>query len=286
MPVQNHDYQISSGIRPLQNRYGAIRAYLKVFTLSLKESLYYPDKLFASVFIVAFRIIMMLLIYSYAFRYIGRTVNGIDATTAIWSIAIYHLLLYAQFRAVFKTINDEMKSGALETQINKPYSYLFYKFWEQLGKGILNFFVALAVVIPLLLALLGSAPGVFSLSNLFAGIVLAVGGTIVSAALYMLIALPALWIDDAQPLYWISDKAVLILGGSYVPLAMLPHAFHTFANFTPFGAPMFATQMFNPNFSTSWWYLVLLQMFWIIVLGGLILFFFEKVRRRLAINGG
>lgn len=274
---------------PILQRYnaaGAMRVYGKVFALSLKESLYYPKRLYASVFIAVFRVVMMLLIYSYAFRYVGRTVNGIDAATAIWSIAVYHLLLYAQFRAVFKTINDEVRRGELETHLNKPYAYLFYKFWEQLGRGMLNFLVAVAVVVPLLFFLLGGAPGAFSFPRLLAGLVLAAGGTVVSAALYMLIALPALWIDDAQPIYWIADKAVLILGGSYVPLALLPGAFHMLANLTPFGAPMFATQMFNPGFSGVWWQLVLLQGFWIAVLGGAAFFLFAKVRRKLSINGG
>ncbi|MBI2888656.1 MAG: hypothetical protein HYY10_01905 [Candidatus Liptonbacteria bacterium] len=268
------------------NAGSAVRAYGKVFTLSLKESLYYPNRLLASVCITTFRVVMMLLIYSYAFRYIGKTVNGIDAATAIWSIAIYHLLLYAQFRTVFKTINDEMRRGELEAQLNKPYTYLFYKFWEQLGRGMLHFLAAVAVVVPLLLFFLGGAPDVFSFPRFLAGLVLAAGGTVVSAALYMLIALPALWIDDAQPIYWIVDKAVLILGGSYVPLALLPGAFHTLANLTPFGAPMFATQMFNPDFSGAWWQLALLQGFWIAVLGGTAIFLFEKVRRKLSVNGG
>ncbi len=268
------------------NAGSALCAYGKVFTLSLKESLYYPNRLLASVCIAAFRVVMMLLIYSYVFRYIGRTVNGIDAATAIWSIAIYHLLLYAQFRAVFKIINDEVRRGELEVQLNKPYAYLFYKFWEQLGRGIPNFIVVAAVVVPLLLAFLGGAPEAFSVLRFFAGVLLAVGGTIVSAALYMLIALPALWIDDAQPIYWIADKAVLILGGSYVPLALLPGVFHTLANFTPFGAPMFATQMFNPDFSSRWWQLALLQGFWIAVLGGAAIFLFEKARKKLSVNGG
>jgi ABC-type uncharacterized transport system permease subunit len=101
-----------------------------------------------------------------------------------------------------------------------------------------------------------------------------------------LTALPVLWIDDAAPFYWIIDKSILIFGGSYVPLALLPKTFQTFANLTPFGAPMFATQMFYPNFSEQWLSLFAVQIFWIGVLFLVISFVFSRAQLKLSINGG
>jgi len=174
----------------------------------------------------------------------------------------------------------------LETQLNKPYSYLAYKFWEHLGKGLLNFLVCLVVIIPVLLLLTSGSPATFSLARLGFGLILAVAGTLVSASIYMLIVLPALWIDDATPFFWIADKAILILGGAYIPLALLPPTFQTVASFSPFGAPMFATQMFNPNFLTRLPQFLLMQALWILVLGLLVHIVFSKARKRLSVNGG
>lgn len=112
------------------------------------------------------------------------------------------------------------------------------------------------------------------------------GGTLVSAMLYILIVLPALWIDDAQPLYWLVDKAILIFGGAYIPIALLPKSFQNFANLTPFGAPMFATQMFYPDFSERWFLLFAVQLFWIIVLLFSISIVFSKAQFKLSVNGG
>ncbi|MBI2888953.1 MAG: hypothetical protein HYY10_03465 [Candidatus Liptonbacteria bacterium] len=259
--------------------------YLAAYTFSVKEVFYYPRKLQVTAIIVPFRILIMLVIYSYAFQYLGTTINGIDAKIAVWSIAVYHILLFTQFRGIFKTINEEIRRGHLDTQLNKPYHYLIYKFWEQLGKGLPNFIVGVITVVPLLYMLTGGFPHI-SLFGFLSALVLIIGGTLVSAAVYILIVLPALWIDDAVPLYWVVDKAILILGGSYIPLVLLPPPFQLFANLTPFGAPMFATQMFNPGFSSYWAGLLLTQIAWIGILLLLIYSVFSAARKRLSINGG
>jgi len=265
---------------------GRMSKYLYIYFLSVKEALYYPKKLQTSAIIVPFRILMMLAIYTYAFHYIGRSVNGIDATIAVWSIAVYHLLLYMQFRGVFKTIDEEVRKGTLELQLNKPYHYLAYKFWEQFGKGLLNFVMSSAVAVPILLLFTHGFPSTISTPRFFYALILAGGGTMVSAGLYILIALPSLWINDARPFFWIVDKAILIFGGAYIPLALLPSSFQTFASLTPFGAPMFATQMFNPGFLSSWPVFLAAQLFWVIFFFVFIGIIFSKARKRLSINGG
>jgi ABC-type uncharacterized transport system permease subunit len=186
----------------------SLRKYLGIYSIALKEVLYYPQKLQATLVIVPFRIFILLLIYSYAFSYIGRSINGINANIAVWSIAIYHILLYTQFRGIFRTINEDIRRGNLETQLNKPYGYLVYKFWEHLGKGLPNLIISFFAVIPLLYFLTGGLPAVLSATDFFGALCLVIGGTLVSAVLYILIVLPALWIDDAQPFYWIVDKAI------------------------------------------------------------------------------
>ncbi len=268
------------------NPANAIAKYLKVYLVSVKEVLFYPQKMQATVLLIPIRVLVFLFIYDYAFKYIGRPINGINAQIAVWGIAIYQVLLFAQFRGIFRTISEEIKNGSLETQLNKPYEYLFYKFWEHLGKGSPNFLVSLAVVLPFLLLFVGGVPDTFRLTNLIGFLFLVLGGTLVSAALYILIIMPAFWIEDAQPLFWITDKLILVLGGAFVPLALLPQSFQTFANLTPFGAPMFATQMFYPTFAERWGLLFLLQLFWIAILSLAILVVFSKAKLKMSINGG
>ena len=145
----------------------SLQKYLGVYSIALKEVLYYPQKLQATLVIVPFRIFVLLMIYSYAFSYIGKSINGINANIAIWSIAIYHILLYTQFRGIFRTINEDIRRGNLETQLNKPYGYLVYKFWEHLGKGLPNLLISFFAVIPLLYFLTGGLPSTLSVTDYF-----------------------------------------------------------------------------------------------------------------------
>ncbi|MEK7526739.1 MAG: ABC transporter permease [Patescibacteria group bacterium] len=272
--------------KPNKNLFFLIKKYLSILNFSFREVVYYPQKLQSTVIIVPFRIMVLLAVYTYTFNYVGKTVNGINASIAVWSIAIYYILLFAQFRGIFKTINDEIKRGSIETQLNKPYNYLVYKFWEHLGKGLPSFIISFVIVIPLLLFFTKGLPIDLSIERLFASVILIVGGSLVSAALYILISLPALWIDDAQPFFWVVDKSILIFGGAYIPVALLPQSFQNLANLTPFGAPMFATQMFNPSFIDNWLTLVLIQLCWTIVLFAFVAFLFMKAKERLSVNGG
>ncbi|NTU73169.1 hypothetical protein HGB07_03280, partial [Candidatus Roizmanbacteria bacterium] len=113
-----------------------------------------------------------------------------------------------------------------------------------------------------------------------------VGGTLVSAGLYIVIALPALWMNDTMAFFWIVDKSVLLLGGAYIPVALMPEAFQKVASLAPFGAPMFATQMFNPSFPSQWLSFVLIQLIWIGVLFYIVMFMFKKIQSKVSINGG
>lgn len=260
--------------------------YVQIALTSIKETLYYPQKLWGTMLVIPTRILVLILIYHYAFSYIGGSINGITTSITIWSIAVYQFLLLLQFRGIFRTINYEIRTGAIEVQLNKPYHYLFYKVCEQFGKNIPNLLVTFLSVLPLLLLIIGFPQQHLSLETVFGGVVLILGGTVLSAVLYLLIVLPALWIDDAEPLFWIVDKAILILGGSYIPIALLPQSVQMLANSTPFGAPMFATQMFNPTFADRWEFLFLIQLFWIVIMLLAVHMVFRKAQTRLSVNGG
>jgi len=268
---------------------GSVRQHIAKYTaitaVTLKETLYHRNKLISTVFISTFRLIMLALIYKYAYAYLGTTINGIDQTTAVWSIAIYHILLFTQFRSIFRTIKSEHQKGSLEVQLNKPYNYLVYKCFEQLGKGIPNLVINLVISIPILIVLVGPPPALTPLLAVSA-LLLTICGTLVSAAIYACISLTNLWIEDAEPVFWIVDKAVLILGGAYIPIALFPPRAQTAAHFSPFGAPMFATKIFNPNFAYEWPSLLLMQVVWIVVFILLTHTYYKATQKVLAINGG
>lgn len=107
-----------------------------------------------------------------------------------------------------------------------------------------------------------------------------------ASLLYTLVGLSAFWLEDAEPVYWISDKFVMLLGGAYVPVVLFPVWLKTIAIWLPFGGFTFVAQAFHPSFTALWSQLILSQLLWTIVLGGIVALVFRRARARVSINGG
>ena len=231
--------------------------YLAIAKTGFNETLYYPKRLITIMLVMPFRMLVVALIYQYAFSINGSSINNIDAHTAIWSISLYFLLLYVQFRALFSDINNEVKSGEIETRLNKPYNIFTYKFFYNLGKNIPIFIVALFAVIPILYYLTDGFPRSISQSDVIGFLILLTTGSILSGLMYFLMSLGSFWTEDAQPFFWLFDKGVMIFGGSYVPIAIMPEYFRNLSIYLPFGSPLYANRLFNPDFTNTWFYLFL-----------------------------
>jgi ABC-type uncharacterized transport system permease subunit len=104
--------------------------------------------------------------------------------------------------------------------------------------------------------------------------------------LYSLIGVLAFWIEDINPIYWLIDKAVMILGGSYLPIALFPPLMYKIALFSPFGASQFITHSVNESWKSSWYILILIQLFWIIISGICLYWLYNKAKKRISVNGG
>ena len=53
-------------------------------------------------------------------------------------------------------------------------------------------------------------------------------------ALYLWIGLLAFWLEDVSPVYWVSQKALFVLGGLMLPIELYPDFIRRAAAFTPF----------------------------------------------------
>ncbi len=260
--------------------------YATVAGTGLRETLFFPKRLITIMLVMPSRMLIVALIYKYAFSINGGPINNIDANTAIRSISIYFLLLYVQFRAIFSDINMEVKTGDIEVRINKPYNIFLYKFFYNLGKNIPVFLVALLAVIPLQYFLTGGFSRQLQILDLLGFVLLFTVGSILSGLMYFLMSLGSFWTEDAQPFFWLFDKGVMIFGGSYVPVAIMPETFRNLANYLPFGAPILANRLFNPEFSTDWASLFTIQLLWLLFFTIFTSIVLNKALTKVSVNGG
>ena len=266
--------------------FNAMYKYASLAKIALKDTLYYPNKALSEIFVAFIRVCVLLVLYSYAYQYFGKSVNGISLPVACWSIAIYFILLSVNARRIFREINDDIVSGKVETLVNKPIGYLAYKVSLQFGSNFLNGIITLLGACLILVVFIGVPVFVLTPLWILEVILLTILGLTLAYLIYIVVALAAFWLNNATPLYWITDKSILILGGSYIPVALFPDIIKTIARFSPFGASMFSTYIFYPNFVSDAPKLLAIQIGWILVAFFLVKVIYGAAERKLTVNGG
>ncbi len=231
---------------------------------------------------------MGVLVFLYRVAYLHTQADGlpINLSSALWSIAGYFVLSSLYLRILYRDISDDIQQGSIELHLSKPYNYLLRMMCVRLGRGLPDLGLSLVVLILILSLLVGYPQVAMTVLWALKTTCVFLLGIPLSLLVYGMVGLSAAWIEDATPLFWIIDKSVMILGGSYVPIALFPHSVSWVAAHSPFGAMMFITHVFNQDFSERWVALVTTQIAWIAILVFLSWFMYRRLQRRLLIHGG
>ena len=180
----------------------------------------------------------------------------------------------------------DVQSGNVEVFLNRPVSYLFYKIWWTIGLGLHNF-VLIGVFGFLVLFLMIGIPQSMTIGIFVPLLILEAIFTIVlSIIIYTIVGLFAFWMEDINPVFWIVDKFIMILGGSYLPVALFPAIMYKFAIYSPFGASMFISHVVYDSWRVDWYKLMGMQVLWIVTLGLVLIWLFKKVQEKVSVNGG
>lgn len=258
----------------------------KIIRTLVKDRMHYPSRLIADTFAIIARCGVLLILYWYVFSLSGGSVNGTPYIVAAWSMFFYFAFSTFRLRDISRLIMQDVRSGNIEVLLNKPVSYVLYRVWWQIGAGIYPFLVA-AFFGALALALIVGVPQTMTLGifapTLFLVVLMA---SALSLILYSLVGLLAFWIEDIDPVFWIVDKTVMILGGSYLPVALFPTFMYQLALYSPFGASQFVTHTVYDSWHSNWYVLIGIQAFWTFALGMVLSLMFVKAREKVSVNGG
>jgi ABC-2 type transport system permease protein len=264
----------------------AIRLGNKIVQTLVRDRIYYPDRLIVDTFGIIARCGVLLVLYWYVFRLNGGAINNTTFVVAAWSMFFYFAFSVFRLRDISRAIMQDVQSGNVEVLFSKPISYLSYRMWWQVGSGLYPF-VIISIVGTIALALIVGTPTTMSLTIFVPTLVLVVLlGTLLSLFLYAVVGLLAFWIEDINPVFWIVDKAVMILGGSYLPVALFPDFMYKIALWSPFGASQFITHTVYETWATEWVMKIGIQIFWILAIAVVVAALFAKAREKVSVNGG
>ncbi|MFH1838369.1 MAG: ABC-2 family transporter protein [Candidatus Kuenenbacteria bacterium] len=263
-----------------------IRLATKIIKTLIKDCVQYPNRLIVDTIAIIARCGILLILYWYVFKLRNGIINDTTFLFVAWSIFFYFSFSILRLRDISREIMKDVQTGNIETLFSKPISYLLYRMWWQIGSGIYSF-VVITILATIVLFFIIGLPSTMTIGIFIPTLILTfICGVILSLFLYTIVGLLSFWIEDITPIYWIVDKAVMILGGSYLPVALFPDFMFKIALWSPFGASQFVTHTVYKTWQTNWYQLIGIQLFWIILLGLIIYFMFKKAKKKVSVNGG
>lgn len=258
----------------------------KLVHILFHDRIQYPGKLFTEMVVVATRFGVLMLLYAYVFHLNDGLIRSMTFSTAMWSIFLYFVLFIMGMRTITRAIINDVRSGAIEMYFSRPVSYVWFRAWWQIGQGLYPCIVIGSLGAIVLWVTVGVPATMMLWIFIPSLIVTFLGGILLIVGLYTVIGLLAFWIEDADPVYWIIDKAIMMLGGAYIPVALMPSYIQTFAVYSPFGSTYLITHTPYTTWAHDFAWLLGIQWMWIIVVGLTAMWLFSRAQRRVSINGG
>lgn len=264
----------------------ALRLGAKIVATLFKDQVYYPGRLLAETLISIARCGILLLLYSYVFNLKGGSVAGLTYQVAAWSMFLYFALLPLRLREVGRSIMRDVQSGNVELLFTRPVSYLVFRYWWQLGTGLYPALVITTTGTLGMLLFVGVPDTMSNAVFLPSLVITAILGCMLTLFLYSIVGLLAFWLEDVNPLYWIVDKSVMILGGAYLPVALFPEFMKQLALYSPFGASYLTSHTVYEGWGERYLQLISVQLFWVFACGCISAALYARARTRVSVNGG
>lgn len=112
-----------------------MRKYLYIYKATLIENLSY----IANIFIGFINFFVMMFIYLNLWQYIysdnTQIINGYTIEQMIWYVLVTEVLWYGSRNKILtREISQDIKTGNIAYNINKPYSYVIYIIAKHLGE--------------------------------------------------------------------------------------------------------------------------------------------------------
>ena len=262
-----------------------IKFSFKVIKIFMKNQMQNKTYILLDIFNMVSRCLIVFFLYAYVFKISNNNINGIDYKTTLWSMFIYFCIMTLNIRKIHKLIMDDVKNGNVEMFLNKPVNYISLSFYKALGQGLYSFIV-ISILGSVAMILFVGIPNLNLIVFIPTFIITLILGTILGLIMYSIIGLLSFFMQDVRPIHWIADKFVMVLGGSYLPVALFPTFMKILAFISPFGAINFTTSTVYSSWNNEYIIRILLQIIWIIIFGILLKYVYKKAREKAMINGG
>jgi ABC-2 type transport system permease protein len=123
-----------------------MKKYLYIYKATLIENLTYIPNILLGVVNFIVMMFVFLNLWEYIYSDSSQIINGYTMGQMIWYVLITETLWYGtRNKTLMKQINQDIKSGNIAYNINKPYNYVFYIIAKHLGEITIKF-IAFSII--------------------------------------------------------------------------------------------------------------------------------------------
>lgn len=178
-------------------------------------------------------LITCLLIFSNLWKFASARYGDISFNHAelLWYIAFNEWLIVS-LPDVQDEMEEDFRSGKLAYLLPRPINYLGATFSSALGELVVNLIFLGSVTFLFTWYTAGCFP-----FDALGFVLILIGGFlagVLSILFQMSIGLSAFWLHDINPLYWVYEKLLFMLGGLMLPLSVYPDWIQKIAAYSPF----------------------------------------------------
>ncbi len=263
-----------------------MKKYLYIFKSEIMTNLGYTFDILVGFIGYVIMIFIFLNLWDYIYSDPNELINGFSMNDMIWYVIVTEIIWSCTAgRKLCKSICNDVRSGNITYNINKPYNYVEYILFNHLGKFVVKFVLITLIGLCLGLLFMGEIPdlNILSILAILLTVVLAI---IIAIFLITSIGLLSFFIEDANPLFWMYSKLILVFGTIF-PVEFFPEVLQGFLKFSPVYAVSYAPAKLFVRFSTGEFINVLVvQIIYLLLSFGLCHLIYKKGVRKLNVNGG
>lgn len=263
-----------------------MRKYFVIYKANLMSNLQYLTNIVANSVGYFIHIFIFIQVWNYIYDDQTKLIYGYTKNQMIWYVIITEIIYCCvASRAMVREICNDVRSGNVAYNINKPYSYVGYLLFNNLGQSTIRAVVLTIIGFTLGGIYLQSFPEI-TLTKAIVVLVVFTLAIVINLLLFIFIGLIAFIMEDSNPLYWLYSKMILILG-TILPIEFFPEFLQPIITYSPIYVICYGPAKLFIEFDIkSAITIILAQIIYLLISLSLCELIYKKGVKKLNVNGG
>lgn len=262
-----------------------MRKYFYIYKSEIMSNLQYVFDIFVG--FIGYFIMLFILYNMYLYLYNGEEViKGYTVVQSVWYVIFTEILWSCtEGRKFSKKIADDVKSGNITYNINKPYNYIGYALSSHLGSIFIKSIIYIVLAFIMGFIFLGTFPEL-NIINILAVILTGFLALLISNLIIICIGLLSFKLEDSSPAYWIYSKLILVFGTIF-PIEYFPEFAGQILRYSPVYVTTYGPAKLFVDFSyEAFINIILSQLVYLIIVIIICTLMYKRGVKKLNVNGG